>query len=870
VKKGALSVELGPEMRALALLLLSLYLAHALSLVQLWHYKAGSTIEGLAFSDNGNLGAASWGGCAYVFDQSGNLLNKVCGGDDMDDASYCCGRFGFVNWDKYAYITDQNGNLIKKVHVGGDYVEAITMTEDGFVACRYSCALFDFNGNKKWDLEVGEVENGPSHYNGYWYVADIDWNKLLIVKDGSVVKEISYGESAYDTAVCGKYLAVSTLHHLYLYDLSDPANPRELWNVGGLSGCGGNGCLRVRFSPDCKYIAVADTNNHKLKIFDLKGNLVLEKDFGSSVYSVAWWRDRIAVGLRSGDIYVYKVEGLSEYESLSSYQKQMYSKCYSHLKTANYCLNMAKEHLEALSTVLNLPCSQMVPYALKLIYSYNIVCPPGNTTKIVNALAQRYCSQFNSLKLPALKGKVTTEDLLNMMAQCIKNSNKPISEVLPYCANQVAKKAAEMDKEYAQTYAQYLHNYARRMEIVAGVLAPWIKRCGKVPAIEVPDVNQLFTAELVKLAGGTVYTVTKTVTKVTTVSIVTFVQGTTIIPVNGSPSITLTTTVFTNPFVRTVTKTVTMHNRVTTVSLITKTVTETKTVSLKPSENLVEKVLGLKDKVQEALAAELVKRGIGPKCANAVADVVVSNFIDALKEKTGVKNAEYLLTLMACNTPECFAKALANMIQEEVLPISPQDLLELSPCVNDLGLQRWLQGIATVTVTKYLTVSTVTVRPVTRYVTVTRTVTTATPATFAGLVQLAPGLYEGGSGNYYFNTPWEVKGTVMIVRDFPRGVKVPPQLAVPKSWVAVVDGEMGKTLTLPDGSYLDVSVASLGNATLIVNGKAYKVPQRWTEVVVGPLRGSVSVVIKGKVLIDYFRVYKDGKLIVDEEFSLNG
>ena len=72
MKKGALSVELGPEMRALALLLLSIYLAHALSLVQLWHYKAGNTIEGLAFSDNGHLGAASDDGCAYVFDPYGN------------------------------------------------------------------------------------------------------------------------------------------------------------------------------------------------------------------------------------------------------------------------------------------------------------------------------------------------------------------------------------------------------------------------------------------------------------------------------------------------------------------------------------------------------------------------------------------------------------------------------------------------------------------------------------------------------------------------------------------------------------------------------------------------------------------------------
>jgi len=162
-------------MRALALLLLSVYLLNAMSLFQLWHYKAGGLIEGLAFSDNGHLGAASNDDCAYVFDPNGNLLNKVCGNDGMSDASYCCGRFGFVNLDNYTYITDQNGNLIKKMYVGYDYDNAITMTEDGFVACHYRCALFDLNGNKLWDLDVGWVGNGPSHYNGYWYVADIDW-----------------------------------------------------------------------------------------------------------------------------------------------------------------------------------------------------------------------------------------------------------------------------------------------------------------------------------------------------------------------------------------------------------------------------------------------------------------------------------------------------------------------------------------------------------------------------------------------------------------------------------------------------------------------------------------------------------------------
>ena len=277
-----------------------------MKLTKEWHVKLDEFIAAMAFANDGRLGVAQFAPTGVILAPNGGIIAKVKAEKEMGDVSYCCGRFGFVSHDGHAYITDRNGNLIKEVYVGDAYDVAITMTEDGFVACKYRCALFDFNGNKLWDLDVGWVVNGPSHYKGYWYVAD--WNELLIVKDGSVDKEIGYGKYAWDTAVCGKYLAVSTYRNLYLYDLSDPANPRELWRVGGLEGA-----YQVAFGPDCKYIAVADTYNCKLKIYDFNGNLVLEKEYNQygdwhdNVWSVAWWRDRIAVGLEGGDVILFKV-----------------------------------------------------------------------------------------------------------------------------------------------------------------------------------------------------------------------------------------------------------------------------------------------------------------------------------------------------------------------------------------------------------------------------------------------------------------------------------------------------------------------------------------------------------------------------------
>jgi len=260
--------------------------------------EMNEAIYSLAFSDSRNLGVVL-NKCAYVFNQNGNLLNKVCGNNIMKDVSYCCGKFGFVNWDDYAYITDENGKLIKKVHVGKDYDNAITMIKDGFVACEWGCAFFDFNGNKKWDLGVGGVSSGPSYYKGYWYVADWYWKELLIVKDGNVINKINNDKSAESTAVCGKHLAVSTETHLYLYDISNPTNPKELWNVGGF-----NGAYQVTFSSNCKYIAVADKYNKKLKFFNIEGDLIFEKKYGSKVLSVAWKDDRIAVGTET-DLFVY-------------------------------------------------------------------------------------------------------------------------------------------------------------------------------------------------------------------------------------------------------------------------------------------------------------------------------------------------------------------------------------------------------------------------------------------------------------------------------------------------------------------------------------------------------------------------------------
>ncbi|ALU11573.1 hypothetical protein EYM_02635 [Ignicoccus islandicus DSM 13165] len=299
-------------MRALAITLLIMVTVQALSLTELWSYVAHGITVGIAFSEDGKMGIApAWDGCAHILDPDGNLINKFCGKSSMDDVSYLNNKFGFVNFDGYAYILNPDGTLWKKIYVGSDYGEAIVMLPNGFIACWYRCAYFDFNGNEHWDINVGVVEYRPSVYNNYIYIADMSWDKLIVVElnSGNIVKEITYDEPVDDTAVCGKYLAVTTDHYLYLYEIDDPLNPRELWKASGFDNSGSYERGGIAFSPDCRYLAVADRGNNELKLFNVRGELVLTKEFPSGVWSVAWWNDRIAIGLGNHEVHVYKLEG---------------------------------------------------------------------------------------------------------------------------------------------------------------------------------------------------------------------------------------------------------------------------------------------------------------------------------------------------------------------------------------------------------------------------------------------------------------------------------------------------------------------------------------------------------------------------------
>jgi WD40 repeat protein len=264
--------------------------------------------EGIAFSEDGTVAVASDDGCVYFMDSSsGRVINATCSYADMDDVTYLNGKFVVVSFDHNAYIFDAQGNLEDKLYVGGEYDQAVRALDQGFIACDERCGYFSYNGTLIWSFEVGEVDNAPGVSGDYAYVADLDTYKVYIVyiPTGAIVNNLTYSVEAYDAQTCGNYLAVTTYDTLYLYDISNPREPTLLWDYGGLGGGSDFGDMRIAFSPDCQYIAVSDTDNYSLKIFDSRGNLLIDNDLGRAPHGIAWQGSLIVLSLDNGTVIAY-------------------------------------------------------------------------------------------------------------------------------------------------------------------------------------------------------------------------------------------------------------------------------------------------------------------------------------------------------------------------------------------------------------------------------------------------------------------------------------------------------------------------------------------------------------------------------------
>ncbi len=165
----------------------------SLRLRRLWRFRGDKSlttwhVSAVAFSEDGRLGVAS--ACAYVLTPNGGLTSAECGEGRMRNVSYCCGRFGFVNWSMddiiecNAYVYDVKTGKWKSVLLDVRdcrYNWAIAMLEDGFLAGYKRLAYFDFEGNKRWDVEMEWISESLATYEGTFTFLDIVG--LLVIRE---------------------------------------------------------------------------------------------------------------------------------------------------------------------------------------------------------------------------------------------------------------------------------------------------------------------------------------------------------------------------------------------------------------------------------------------------------------------------------------------------------------------------------------------------------------------------------------------------------------------------------------------------------------------------------------------------------------
>ncbi len=110
-------------------------------------------------------------------------------------------------------------------------------------------------------------------------------------------------------------MAVAGKDSVGLFKASNGSELREVFNISGFAEV-----WRIAFSPDCKFVAISDYQDKRLAILDVKGRLVDERRFSSSALGLDWNETTLAIGTKTGDLYIYKtlgVKGVRRYRTFS-------------------------------------------------------------------------------------------------------------------------------------------------------------------------------------------------------------------------------------------------------------------------------------------------------------------------------------------------------------------------------------------------------------------------------------------------------------------------------------------------------------------------------------------------------------------------
>ncbi len=170
--------------------------------------------------------------------------------------------------------------------------DIILGTSNGFVIS------VDFTGRQRWGIWLG------------WNVWGIDWNptlNLLAVAEGRLhilkerenyeVKDVGYHVNR--VAWCKNKLAVGTCcpGKVIVYEFN--RNKVKIkWKDEGFSNVFG-----LAWDKKCEYLAAGDSESGTLKIYDKRGELVLEGSLKEGIESLVWGEELVAGGFRRVSAY---------------------------------------------------------------------------------------------------------------------------------------------------------------------------------------------------------------------------------------------------------------------------------------------------------------------------------------------------------------------------------------------------------------------------------------------------------------------------------------------------------------------------------------------------------------------------------------
>ncbi len=313
--------------------------------LRVFSYKSNEDpIDEVVFSDRGNLIVALDG--YAIFSDKFKQLSKVkiidrnSSGEEtilhFIDLSYCCGKI-LLPGPYSIFVAHEDGTLWKRLFIPWEYRGMIRAVQNGFITCSADiCLRYDFDLNIKWKLDLTDnMFHGDFAINKDRAYIGTNRRRLVIVdvNSGKVTSEVKIDDMVREIVTCGNRLLLVDDANIHLYDISDRDRPRKLWSSRITFPTEE---LSVAFSPDCEYITIASGTT--LMILDASGRELLSipvdakaaldvseyadvevDEVTYSVYSVSWWRNRLAFVIEAeidtylgtnyvDSVYVYELD----------------------------------------------------------------------------------------------------------------------------------------------------------------------------------------------------------------------------------------------------------------------------------------------------------------------------------------------------------------------------------------------------------------------------------------------------------------------------------------------------------------------------------------------------------------------------------